>query len=142
MIVSYDRRVTTGGGQARLGEQAPGGVAPAILAIVERGMMLRPGLAAGLRCEVELDMDGYPPVRISFDGEGALVEDGPAQAPDLQLHGSLVDLTNLLVAPLVGGLPNPIRPRGRAALGLVAQRKVRFEGRVALLRRFLSTIRI
>ena len=130
------------GAQARLGRQASGGLAPAILAIVERGMLLRPDLAKDLECEVELVMDDYPPVRIAFDRTDVLVEDGPARSPDLRLHGSLADLTSLLVAPLVAGIPNPVNRRGRAALGMVALGRVRFEGRMGLLRRFLSAIRI
>ena len=117
-------------------------MAPAILAIVDRGMLRRPGPLAGLRAEIELAMEGLPPVTIAI-GEGAvLIEDGQAQAPDLRLAGTLPDLVSLLVAPLVGGLPNPINARGRAAIGLVAQRRVRVQGRLGLLRQLLAAIRI
>jgi hypothetical protein len=47
-----------------------------------------------------------------------------------------------MVAPLVRGLPNPIDRRGRAALGMVALRRVKVEGRLALLRRFLGVIQV
>ena len=63
------------------------------------------------------------------------------RAPDLRISGSLPDLVSLMVAPLVGGVPSPVRGRGRAALSLVAQRRVRVEGRLALMRKFLSIIR-
>ena len=128
--------------QARLGRCVEGGLAPAILAIVDRGILRRPELTSGFRAEIELDMEGYPPVTIAFQEAYVTVEDAPATAPDLRLSGTLVDLTGLLVAPLIGGVPNPIDRRGRAALGMVAQRRVRFQGRVAVLRRFLGAIRI
>ena len=126
-----------------LGRIMRGGVAPAIMAIVDRGARKRPELASDLRAEIELNMEGgYPPVRIVFGGDLVLVEDGSASEPDLRVSGSLADLVSLMVAPLVGGLPNPINRRGRAALGMVALRRVRVEGRLALLRRFLSVIQV
>jgi hypothetical protein len=129
--------------EIRLGALEQGGLAPAILAIVERGIRHRPELAAGLDADVELVASGeHPPVRIAFRQRMVVVEDGPAEDPDLRITGSLGDLTSLMVAPLVGGLPSPVRARGRAALGLVALRRVRIEGRLGLTRRFLSLIRV
>lgn len=126
-----------------LGETSEGGVAPAIMAIVDRGAAQRPELARELRAEIELNIEErYPPVRIVFEGTGIRVEDGAAASPDLRVSGTLPDLVSLMVAPLVGGLPNPLAARGRAALGMVALRRVRFEGRLGLLKRFLGVIRI
>lgn len=126
-----------------LGRIMKGGVAPAIMAIVDRGARQRPELANDLRAEIELNMEGgYPPVRIVFGGDLVLVEDGPASEPDLRVSGSLADLVSLMVAPLVGGLPNPINRRGRSALGMVALRRVRVQGRLGLLRRFLGVIQV
>jgi hypothetical protein len=128
---------------AELGEITQGGVAPAIMAILDRGARQRPELALDLSAEIELNFEeGYPPVRIVFDDGRILIEDGSAAEPDLRVSGSLPDLVSLMVAPVVGGLPNPIVPRGRAALGMVALRRVRVEGRLTLLRRFLAVIRI
>jgi hypothetical protein len=113
------------------------------MAIVDRGARCRPELAAGLRAEIELTIEGrHPPVRVAFGDHGVLVEDGAAAAPDLRIRGTLADLVSLMVAPLVGGVPNPIVARGRAALGLVARRRVRVEGRLALMRQFLAVIQI
>jgi hypothetical protein len=77
-----------------------------------------------------------------FDDQRVLVEDGSAAEPDLRISGSLPDLVGLMVAPLVGGLPNPITTRGRTALGRVALRRVRVEGRLGLMRQFLGVIQI
>jgi hypothetical protein len=140
---SYDRRMTGEPPAVELGDLTEGGLAPAILAVVERGIARRPALAASIDAEVELSTAGdYPPVRILFRGPRVLVEDGPAASPDLRITGSLPDLVSLMVAPLVGGLPSPLQARGRAALGMVALRRVRVEGRVRLMRRFLGLIQI
>ena len=129
--------------RVELGQISQGGVAPAIMAIVDRGVGRRPALAKNLRAEVELNIEErYPPVRIVFGERRVLVEDGPASAPDLRVSGSLPDLVSLMVAPVVGGVPNPVASRGRAAIGMVALRRVRVEGKWALLRRFLGVIRI
>jgi hypothetical protein len=129
--------------KVELGEVADGGVAPAIMAIVDRGVQRRPELARGLAAEIELNIEErYPPVRIVFGGDSVLVEDGGTTDPDLRVSGALPDLVSLMVAPLVGGLPNPMAAKGRAALGMVALRRVKVEGRLPLLRRFLGVIRI
>jgi hypothetical protein len=127
--------------EVRLGALTDGGLAPAIMAIVERGVSRRPAEARALGVEVELRMDeGYPPVRIVFGEEVVLVEDGPGQAPALQISGALSDLVALLVAPLLAGVPNPIDARGRAALGLFASRRVRIQGGLGLMRSFLVVV--
>jgi hypothetical protein len=126
-----------------LGNLIEGGLAPAMLAIVERGVRRRPDLARSIEVEVELAvLGGYPPVRIAFERSVVLVEDGPGLDPDLRVAGELADLISLLVAPLAGGLPLPTTARGRTALGLVARRRVRVRGRLGLLRRLLAVIRI
>jgi hypothetical protein len=132
-----------GAPEVRLGALAQGGLAPAIMAIVERGVTRRPVQARALGIEVELRMEeGYPPVRIVFDEDVVLVEDGSARAPALRISGALSDLVALLVAPLVGGVPIPVNARGRAALGMFASRRVRIEGGLGLMRSFLGVIRL
>ena len=129
--------------EVRLGRLAEGGVAPAIMAIVDRGVRQRPALSSDLRAEIELDMGSrYPPVRIVFDDHDVLVEDGPASAPDLRIDGSLGDQIALMVAPILGGLPSPMNARGRAALGTVLSGRVRIHGSFGLLRRFLGVIHV
>jgi hypothetical protein len=79
---------------------------------------------------------------VVFADRTVLVEDGHAASPDLRVEGTLPDLISLMVTPLLGGLPNPINARGRAALGMVVLRKVRFEGRLGLMRRLIRVIRV
>lgn len=129
--------------QVRLGAIAAGGVAPAIMAIVERGVRRRPALANTIRAEIEINLaEGYPPVRIVFGERVVLVEDGPATRPDLRVDGALPDLISLMITPTMGGLPNPINARGRAAIGMVVLGRVRIEGRLGLMRRLLAVIRV
>jgi ubiquinone biosynthesis protein UbiJ len=129
--------------RVRLGMLVDGGLAPAILAVVERGVQQRPALAGTFAGVIELDMEeGGAPVRIVFGEDQVLAEDGPAAAPDLRIAGTMSDLTSLMVAPLVRGVPSPMRARGRAALGMVALGRVRVTGRLSLMRRFLNLIRI
>lgn len=127
----------------KLGRTQRGGLAPAIMAIVERGVRSHAELAQGIEGEIQLEFkEGYPPVRVVFGQPGVLVEDGQAVAPDLRVVGALPDLIGLMVTPLLGGLPNPINARGRAALGMVVLRRVRFEGRLALMRQLIRVIRV
>jgi hypothetical protein len=139
----FSQPEATDASAVRLGALADGGLAPAILAIVERGVTRRPEQARALGIEVELRMDeAYPPVRILFGDGVVLVEDGPAHEPALRISGALSDLVALLVAPLMGGIPNPIDARGRAALGMFASRRVRIDGGLGAMRSFLGVVRL
>jgi hypothetical protein len=129
--------------EVRLGMFVEGGIAPAIMAIVERGVRRRPGLAAALRAEIELNIEGpYPPVRIVFGDRIVLVEDRPAANADLRVDAELADLVSLMATPLVGGIPNVFKAPGRKAIGKVVYRQVRVQGRVALMRKLLAIIRV
>ena len=129
--------------EVRLGAVLEGGLAPAIMVIIERGVERRPDQARALRLEVELQLEEtYPPIRVVFGEDGVLVEDGPAVAPGLRISGALPDLVALMIAPTVRGVPSPMDARGRAAIGLFTSRRVRIQGRVGALRSFVSLIRI
>ncbi len=130
--------------RVELGHLAEGGLAPAIAAIVERGVRRRPHRANRLALEVEVKVTGpYPATRVVFSPGHVLVEDGSGQSPTLRIEGALPDLVSLLSTPIaMGGLPNPITPRGRAALSKVATGKVRFEGPLAVRREILALLRI
>lgn len=129
--------------EVRLGALQQGGLAPAVMAIVDRGVRRRPDLARSLNIEVELAFhEQHPPVRIMFSPDDVLVEDGPASTPDLRIDGQLGDHIALMVAPVVGGLPSVFDARGRAALGMVVSRRVKIRGSLGLLRRFLGVIHV
>lgn len=130
--------------EVELGVLLDGGLAPAIAAIVERGVRRRPHRANRLALEIEIKVAGpYPPTRVQFTPGRVLVEDGPAQAPMLAIEGALPDLVALLSAPLaIGGVPNPATARGRLALSKVATGKVRFVGPLGLRREILALLRI
>ena len=129
--------------EVRLGTLREGGLAPAIMVIVERGVQRRPAQARALRLEVELRMEeAYPPIRIVFGDDGVLVEDAPAAAPGLRISGTLPDLAALMMAPTLRGVPNPADARGRAAIGLFTSRRVRIEGKLGVLRSFVGVIRL
>ena len=129
--------------EVRLGAYEEGGIAPAIMAIVERGVRRRPALAAAFRAEIELQIEGpYPPVRILFGDRLVLVEDRAAANADLRVEAELADLVSMMATPLVGGIPNVFKAPGRKAIGKVVYRQVRVQGRVALMRRLLAIIRI
>ncbi len=127
----------------KLGRLQEGGVAPAIMAIVDRGVSRRPHLAGGFDAEIELDMGSpYPTVRIAFHSGTVVVEDAEAERPDLRITGELPDLVSLMVMPHVRGVPNPMDARGRAALGLLASRRLKVVGKLGMLRRFVALIEL
>ncbi len=93
--------------------------------------------------EIRFDED-YAPVRLDFDDDKVLVEDGNGKRwrTDLVIEGSLPDVVQLATAPLVGGLPKPTVKRGRTALASVAARRVRIEGSPLLARRVMKLLEV
>ena len=130
--------------RVELGHHVDGGLAPAVAAIVERGVRRRPHRANALALELEIKVVGpYPPTRIRFAPGHVLVEDGAAHHPLLRVEGSLPDLVSLLSTPVgLGGVPNPVTPRGRSAWHKVATRRVRFEGPIGPRREILALLRV
>jgi hypothetical protein len=125
----------------RLGAVADDGIAASIYALVERGIHRRPALARQIHGEIELRFDEeLAPVRLVFEPDVVTVEDGPARRPDLVISGRLPHVVALATAPLLGGVPNPINRRGRAALARVANRRVRVVGNRALGRKLLRLL--
>jgi hypothetical protein len=127
-----------------IGALSEGGLAPAIAAIVERGVQRRPDRANRLRFELEIRVRGpHPPTRVRFDAGTVLVEDGPAVEPAVVLEGTLADLVAVIASPVNrAGLPSPATPRGRAALTKLATGRVRVEGPLGLRRELLALLRI
>jgi hypothetical protein len=131
--------------RVRLGHQASNGIAAGLLALVERGAAKRPRVARELRGRVEIRFsEDYAPVRLHFDKEHVLIEDGNGKrwTTDLVIEGSLPDVIQLATAPLVGGMPKPTNRRGRAALASVAARRVRIEGSPLLARRVMKLLEV
>jgi hypothetical protein len=129
----------------RLGRVAQNGIAPALFALVERGVDRNPGAASALRGRAELRFaEGYPPVVVASEGTGLLVEDvEPGErVADLVVTGSLPDVLSLASAPQAGGLPKLTSRQGRAALATVARRRVRIVGSKQLARRLLRLLAI
>jgi hypothetical protein len=125
----------------RLGRLAPDGVAPSMFGLLERGAERRPKVARRMRGRVVFRFDeGFSPLRLTFAASGITVADGDFRDPDLTISGSLPDIIHFATAPLVGGVPNPARGRGRAALAHVASRRVQLEGRRALARPLLQLL--
>jgi hypothetical protein len=135
----------TGPPRVKLGHQAPNGIAAGLLPLVERGASRRPRIARELRGRVEIRFaEDYAPVRVHFDDDHVLVEDGNGKrwSSDLVIEGSLPDVIQLATAPLVGGLPKPTDRRGRAALANVAARRVRIDGSPRLARRVMKLLEV
>jgi hypothetical protein len=135
----------TGPPRVKLGHQAPNGIAAGLVALVERGAAKRPRVARELRGRVEIRFaEDYAPVRVQFDDDQVLVEDGTGRrwSSDLVIEGSLPDVIQLATAPLVGGLPKPTARRGRAALASVAARRVRIDGSPRLARRVMKLLEV
>jgi hypothetical protein len=131
------------GPDVRLGATSDDGIAASIFALVERGAARRPELAQAMRGRIELRFaEDLAPVRLLFDGEAVLVEDGAEERPDLRVTGRLPHVVALTVAPLVGGVPNPATVRGRSALAKVAGGHVRLEGDRALGRSLLRLLAV
>lgn len=134
--------------QVRLGELVPGGIAPGIYALVERGAHRRPELAAGLRGVAELRYaEGFAPTRVSFGGGEIVVHDVDEAArrggdPDVVVVAEFPVLVQLAAAPLAAGLPKLTSREGRAALATVAAGRIRVAGRRTLARRLLQLLEI
>jgi hypothetical protein len=127
----------------RLGTLDPGGIAPTVFALIERGVERRPNLARRVRGRIELRFDEeISPARIHFAGSEIVIEDGRWHEADLVVSGRLPDIARLTASPLVGGVPNPATRRGRAALARLANGRVRIAGDRALGRRLLALLEL
>jgi hypothetical protein len=127
----------------RLGTTAGNGIGASIYALLDRGVSRRPHVAHEIRAEVELRFaEEFAPVRMVFAEEVVIVEDLPAERPDIVVSGRLPDIIALTTAPLVAGWPNPALRRGRAALARVADGRVRIRGNRGLARKLLRLFEV
>jgi hypothetical protein len=127
----------------RLGETLEDGIAPTLYALLERGIRRRPEIAREMHGLVELRFaEDIAPIRISFEGDEVVVEDGEWEAPDLVVSGRLPHIVHLTTAPMLGGVPNPVSRHGRAALARLSRGHVTVEGDRALGRRLLRLLEL
>ena len=88
----------------------------------------------------------FSPLRISFRPRSVVVEDGDLRKPDLVITGRLPDIVHFATVPTLSGrlhgVPDPRRPRGRAALGRIASGRVRLDGDRALARRLVRLLAV
>jgi hypothetical protein len=118
-----------------------------VFAIVERGVLLRPELAQGLRCRAELRLtDGYPPVRVTFSEATILVEDVPVGEPgtlDVVVEGVLAEIVAIMATPtLPGGVPKLTHPHGRSTVVTIVAGRVRLRGNLLRARELARLLRI
>lgn len=127
----------------RLGVTAHDGIAPTLFALLERGVGRRPELARAMHGRVELQFDeDIAPVRIAFEGDAVLVEDGEWEAADLVVAGRLPHVVHLTTTPMLGGIPNPATRHGRTTLARLRRRHVTVEGDRALGRSLLRLLEL
>jgi hypothetical protein len=93
--------------ELRLGHLEQGSVAPAVFGLVDRGLMKRPELAAGLGCQIELRMTLHPPVRISFARGTVLVEDASPNEPPAVPAGREGTVAEVALEPEEDDQPPP-----------------------------------
>ena len=119
----------------------PSGLASMVADLIEQNLARDPTRTALLRWSVAVldapDADVTVFLRIERDG----VRVGNGDVPDAHLRirsdsGRLLDLTTV---PLRAGLPDPLRPEGRAIIGDLLRRRIRIRG---LLRHPLRLVRL
>jgi len=115
--------------------------------MVERGAALRPDVAESLEGTFEIRFtQRFAAVRIVCSAGRILVEDvaagGEGVDADVTIRGSLPDVVALVSVPLVGGVPRPTSPRGRAALASITGGRVTIEGSRKRARRLLQLLEI
>jgi len=127
----------------RLGITADDGIAPTLFALLERGVGRRPHVARDMRGRVELRFDeDIAPVRIAFEGDAVVVEDGGWDAADLVVAGRLPHVVHLTTTPMLAGIPNPATRHGRTTLARLRRRHVVVEGDRALGRSLLRLLEL
>ena len=127
----------------RLGATADDGIAPTLFALLERGVERRPEVAATMRGRVELRFDEeIAPLRIAFEGDVVVVEDGEWEDPDLVVAGRLPHVVHLTKTPMVGGIPNPATRHGRTTLARLRRGHLEVRGDRGLGRALLRLLEL
>ena len=108
----------------------PRGLAEMLAGLVSANLARHPERAALLRpAVVELDaVDADVTITVRMHPGRVEIANGRAGAADIEIHAPSQGLLALPAAPLRFGLPDPMRPQGRAVLREVAARRVRISG--------------
>jgi hypothetical protein len=127
--------------EVRLGKTVEDGVAPSVFALLERGVGLRPEVAARMSGRVVFRFtEDISPARVNFSVRYITVEDGDLHKPDLAIIGRLPHIVHFVSTPLVRGIPNPVRIKGLMSIARVARRRIKIEGDPALARGVLRLL--
>ncbi len=118
-------------------------VAATVYGLLDRGVSIRPDLAAQTVGTVRITFaEGYAPVLIRFGGDLIEVGDARGGEVDLEVQAALPDLVLVVSAPLAGGVPKPTSRLGRAALARIADGRVDFSGKLGLGRKLLQLMSV
>lgn len=118
-------------------------VAATVYGLLDRGVGLRPEVAAATEGKVRITFaEGYAPVLIVFGGGQIDVGDDAGGEVDLEVQAALTDFVLCVSAPLAGGVPKPTSRTGRAALARIADGRVDFTGKLGLARRLLQLMSV
>lgn len=129
--------------QVQLGRVGDRSVAATVFGLVERGVGLRPEVAAAMAGTIRITFaEGYAPVRLTFAPTHITIADDEGGGADLDVQAALPDFVLCVSAPLAGGVPKPTSKAGRAALARLADGRVDFSGRISLGRRLLQLMSV
>jgi hypothetical protein len=129
--------------RVELREVGDNSVAATVYGLLDRGVGLRPDVAASTAGTVRITFaEGYAPVLIRFGGDVIEVGDAKPGEVDLEVTAALPDLVLCVSAPLTGGVPKPTSKAGRAALARMADGRVDFSGKLTLGRRLLQLMSV
>lgn len=124
----------------------PSGLASMVADLIEQNLARDPTRTALLRRSVAvLDApDADVTVFLRIERDGVRVGDGDVPDAHLRIRSDSGRLLDLTTAPLRAGLPDPLRPEGRAIVGDLLRGRIRIRGllrhplRLARLTKLLS----
>ena len=126
-----------------LGSVGERSVAATVYGLVDRGVQLRPRLAAEMRGSVRITFaEGYAPVHIRFGVDRIEIGDADGEPVELEVQAALTDFVLCVSAPLAKGVPKPTSKAGRAALARMADGRVDFSGSLGLGRKLLQLMSV
>jgi hypothetical protein len=118
-------------------------VAATVYGLVDRGVQLRPEVAAAMGGTIRITFaENFAPVLLRFGGEVIEVGDDAGGNVDLEVQAALTDFVLCVSAPLTAGVPKPTSRAGRAALVRIADGRVDFTGKLGLGRKLLQLMSV